>query len=319
MRTGEAIPVDGLLDSEVAVCDESLLTGEAVSVRHQRGEAVVAGAINLGAPITVRATATAAASTAQRLLLLTDNAAKPEALAFADVVARFFMPALLLLAVGTFVALLPAGVSTATERAIAVLIISCPCALALAALQRRHARSPDCSAAAWSCVVPRRLSVLLVATRFAGQDRHTIGSGSGAGYGIAPGRYGIVCSEHHRRRRRRAANHPLAVALRGSGAVVESVTDAAWLPGQGVSGTIGGRAYRFGRGSYVGRCNDDNRSERRLWLTDDQGTVCSLDLSERLREDAPMLVRQLQGERQGGAAEWRPPGAGELRGEHARH
>jgi len=294
VRAGEAIPVDGLLDSEVAVCDESLLTGEAVSVRHQRGEAVVAGAINRGAPITVRATATAAASTAQRLLLLADNAAKPEALAFADVVARFFMPALLLLAVGTFVALLPAGVSTATERAIAVLIISCPCALALAA--------PAAQARAFAGllsrgVVLRRASALERLARgnaFLLDKTGTLSDPAVAQVTeLRPGvtesyALSIIAALEQ------AANHPLAVALRGSGAVVESVTDAAWLPGQGVSGTIGGRAYRFGRGSYVGRCNDDNRSERRLWLTDDQGTVCSLDLSERLREDAPMLVRQLQ-------------------------
>ena len=88
------------------------LTGESVSVRRQRGENVVAGAINLRALITVRATATAATSTEQRLLLLADNATKPETLAFADIVASLLHASVALLAIGTFVALLPAGVAT---------------------------------------------------------------------------------------------------------------------------------------------------------------------------------------------------------------
>ena len=293
VRTGEAIPVDGQLDSEIALCDESLLTGESVSVRRQRGENVVAGAINLGAPITVRATATAATSTEQRLLLLADNATKPETLAFADIVARYFMPALLLLAIGTFVALLPAGVATATERAIAVLIISCPCALALAA-PAAHARA--FSGLLARGVVLRRASAL---ERLARSNAFLLDK-TGTLSDPAVARVSELRPGYPEQRAltviaalEQAANHPLAVALRGAHASDVVVTDADWQPGHGVAGRIAGRAYRFGRADYVGLNEECLRSDRRLWLADDEGAVCALDLSERLREDASALVKQL--------------------------
>lgn len=293
VRTGEAIAVDGVLESEVALCDESLLSGESASVRHPRGDAVVAGAINLGAPITVRATATAAASTAQRLMLLADNAAKPDTLALADLVARFFMPALLLLAVGTFVALLPAGLNTAIERAIAVLIISCPCALALAA-PAAHARA--FSGLLARGVVLRRTAALerLAQGNAFLLDKTGTLSDPGvarvslcrAGVSEAEALAWIAALEQ-------AANHPLAVALRAAEAPPVVVSDTRWTPGQGVSGCIAGRQYRFGRAAFAGVAEPPGAAQR-LWLTDDDGVVLALDLSEQLRADAPVLVQQLQ-------------------------
>ncbi len=292
VRTGEAIPVDGVLDSEIALCDESLLTGESASVRHQRGARVVAGAVNLGAPFTVLATATVEASTEQRLMLLADSASKPETLAFADVVARFFMPALLLLALGTFVALLPTGVATATERAIAVLIISCPCALALAA-PAAHARA--FSGLLSRGVVLRRTSAIerlargnaFLLDKTGTLSDPTVARVSELRTGYAQQRALTVIAALER-----AANHPLAVALRVVQASNYVVTDADWLPGQGVSGRIDGRAYRFGRTGYVG-LEGGGANDHRLWLADADGAICALDLSEQLREDAPVFVKYL--------------------------
>ena len=68
IRTGEAIPVDCMLESDSALCDEALLTGESAQVRQAAGEVLIAGAINCGGAITVRATATVDESTERRLL-----------------------------------------------------------------------------------------------------------------------------------------------------------------------------------------------------------------------------------------------------------
>ena len=73
IRTGEAVPIDGILESAIADLDESLLTGESASVRRLMGRAISAGAINAGAAIEIRTTQTVEASTERRLMDLADN------------------------------------------------------------------------------------------------------------------------------------------------------------------------------------------------------------------------------------------------------
>lgn len=293
VRTGEAIAVDGRLDSHMAMFDESLLTGESAAVRRQRGEAVVAGAINLGAAIEVLASASAAASTAERMLLLADSAVKPESLALADRVARYFMPALLLLATGTFFAVLPQGLGTATERAIAVLIISCPCALALAA-PAAHARA-FAGLLARGVVLRRAAALerLARADAFVLDKTGTLTDPAVArvqalrpGWDEARALLLIAALEH-------SANHPLAVALALPDASTLAVADAHWAPGLGVSGMIDGCRYRFGRPDWVGGEVPAADGSTRLWLADADGVVCALDIVERERDDARALIDAL--------------------------
>lgn len=296
VRTGEAIPVDGILESTAAECDESLLTGESATVRRSRGQPLVAGAVNAGAAIAMRATSTAEASTARRLMALADDSEKPESLALADVVARYFMPALVLVSAATFVAMLSGGVADAAERAIAVLIISCPCALALAA--------PAAHAQAFAGllkrgIVLRRTGAL---SRLARADVFLLDK---TGTLSAPRVNGLLALRQGYDETRafqiivaleRAANHPLAEALRSHAveAAKLSATELAWTPGEGVSGVIEGCSYRFGRASFVGVGEGGPDGATRLWLVDDRGVVAALDVSESPRQDALPLVVALQ-------------------------
>lgn len=297
IRTGEAIPVDGVLESGAADCDESLLTGESASVRRTRGQTLIAGAVNAGAAIAMRATSTADTSTARRLLALADDSEKPESLALADLVARYFMPALILVSAATFAAMLPAGVAVAAERAIAVLIISCPCALALAA-PAAHARA--FAGLLQQGMVLRRTGAI---SRLAKADAFLLDK---TGTLSAPQVNGVVLLRPDFDEARalqvivaleRAANHPLAVAVRSKAAPEDarlSATELAWVPGEGVSGVIGGCSYRFGRASFVGASGDSPGFAARLWLADDAGIIGALELSEAPRDDARPLVRALQ-------------------------
>lgn len=300
IRTGEAIPVDGVLESASAEFDESALTGESASVLRHREQAVIAGSINSGAATMIRATCTVETSTLRRLLNLADDSSKPESLALADRVARYFMPALILVSAATFFAMLSAGVAVAAERAIAVLIISCPCALALAA-PAAHARA--FAGLLSRGIVLRRadaLALLAKADAFLLDKTGTLSVphvngivSLRAGFGEARALAIIAILE-------RAANHPLAVALR-SFELPESgnpeATDLRWTPGAGVSGVIAGVAYRFGRAEFAGAVDDASiggNAATQLWLTDSQGRVGALDISETPREGALPLVRALQ-------------------------
>jgi Cu2+-exporting ATPase len=300
VRTGEAVPVDGLLESAFSDLDESLLTGESVSVRRLSGRAINAGAVNAGAAIVIRATHTVAASTERRLMNLADDSSKPESLALADHVARYFMPAVILVAGATFVAMLPSGGGTAAERAIAVLIISCPCALALAA--------PAAHARAFAGLLSRGI-VLRRADALARLEKADAFVLDKTGTLSMPQVNGLVLTRDGFSQSRalaiiatleRAANHPLAIALRSLALpddAAPAATDLTWTPGEGVSGVIAAVTYRFGRAEYVGAFGAATGGDdlaTRLWLADDEGIIGALDVSEVPKAEASSLVATLQ-------------------------
>ena len=296
VRTGEAVPIDGILESASADLDESLLTGESASVRRLVGRAINAGAVNAGAAIVIRTTHTVEASTERRLMNLADDSSKPESLALSDSVARYFMPAVTLLAGATFIAMLPTGVAAAVERAIAVLIISCPCALALAA-PAAHAKA--FAGLLSRGIVLRRTEAL---ARLAKADAFVLDK---TGTLSLPHVNGVVSLRAGSNEAdvlaiittlERAANHPLAVALRSYGLPDKAGATASnlcWTPGEGVSGTIGGVAYRFGRAKFAGTAIGESNATG-LWLTDAQGIVGALDVLERPIDGAHSLVQALQ-------------------------
>lgn len=131
---GETVPADAVILSGVSAVDESLLSGESVPRPVAPGEGVVAGSINTEQTLIVRATAVGSESTLSQLARLLDKAAaaKPPLAEWAGRVASRFSAFVLLVAVGTAVFWLWREPAQAWQATIAVLVVSCPCALALA-------------------------------------------------------------------------------------------------------------------------------------------------------------------------------------------
>ena len=129
VKPGEVVPVDGLVESGVAVLDESALTGEALPVERLEGTVVRSGVVNAGGPFDLRATASAQDSTYAGIVRLVEQAGANNApfVRMADRYALGFLPA----------ALAVAGVAWASSgelaRAVAVLVVATPCPLILAA------------------------------------------------------------------------------------------------------------------------------------------------------------------------------------------
>jgi cation transport ATPase len=126
---GEVVPIDGLICSDAATLDESVLTGESVYAERQSGDAVRSGAVNAGAAIEVRATATAEHSTYAGIVRLAQEAAAQSApvVRLADRIAAWFLPLTLAVAGAAWL------LSGSAERAVAVLVVATPCPLLLAA------------------------------------------------------------------------------------------------------------------------------------------------------------------------------------------
>lgn len=134
VRAGESVPVDGAVEAGTSWIDQSLLTGESRPVEVHAGQIVHAGTLNTASTIRVRVAATGARTRVGRLAALVEASSRSRApiVQFADRVGAWFVPAALALAAATFARWLSAGAGGATEHAVAMLIVTCPCALGLA-------------------------------------------------------------------------------------------------------------------------------------------------------------------------------------------
>ncbi len=136
IAAGERLAADGELVSGTSRFDQSLLTGESTPVIACRGEAVLAGTLNLEAPVDVRVTAAGLGTTLAEIARLMDSAGQTRSkyVRIADRASRLYAPAVHSLAALTFVGwmIAGAGIHQSLVYAIAVLIITCPCALGLA-------------------------------------------------------------------------------------------------------------------------------------------------------------------------------------------
>jgi Cu2+-exporting ATPase len=134
--TGVRVPVDGQLNSAKATTDRSFLTGESAPVNLTRNETVEAGEINLGAPFEMTAIRVGDDTTLRRVAALTEIAenSRDTYTNLADKAVRIYAPAVHLLAFAAFAAwaAITGDVRLALNIAVAVLIITCPCALGLA-------------------------------------------------------------------------------------------------------------------------------------------------------------------------------------------
>ena len=138
VRPGEKIPVDGVVLEGRSAVDESMISGESIPVEKGPGDEVIGASLNKTGSFQFRATKVGADSVLSQIIRLVQDAqtSKAPIQRLADLVASYFVPAVMAIAAFTFVLWLfvgPAPAFTfAALNAVAVLIIACPCALGLA-------------------------------------------------------------------------------------------------------------------------------------------------------------------------------------------
>ena len=137
VKPGESVPVDGVVLEGSSAIDESALTGESIPVEKGPGDAVSAATINRTGTFTFRATRVGADTDLAKIIQLVEdaNATKAPIARLADKVAGVFVPVVLCIAAATFAVWMVAtagDVNEALTAGVAVVVISCPCALGLA-------------------------------------------------------------------------------------------------------------------------------------------------------------------------------------------
>ena len=260
--TGVRVPVDGYLISTTAFTDRAHLTGESDPISHTKGALINAGEVNMGAPFDVEAKAVGADTRLHDLARLVETAefARNRYTSLADRAAAIYAPAVHALALLTFIGwvIFDGDIRHALNVAIAVLIITCPCALGLAV--------PAVSTAAISALY--RLGFLVKSgtalERLA--DVQTIVLDK-TGTLTTPGfNFDLSAVDESDLRIAKAlaqeSCHPLSKALATYLAEVApaDLTDISELSGQGVSAKYQGRSVALGRAHWLGHKGDG------LWL-----------------------------------------------------
>ncbi len=301
VRAGDAIPADGVVESGDTSTDEALLTGEATPLRKSRGDSVAAGSVNLDSLIVMQITRTGSDTTIGTISRLSERArfTRPAFVTVADRIASYIVVALLVIA--TLVAF--SWHLIAPERAfvitLSVLVVTCPCALALA--------TPAAFAAAGSRLSQLRLLVtngnaieaLSRATTIMFDKTGTLTMGSPritSTFVLDNAR-----TEHDCRRiaaaLETASAHPLARAFAMDGPLPD-VTEQQVEVGQGVSGLIDGRPWRLGSAQFVGGGIVDtpvsNVAASNVFLGFDGNVVAWFDVEDELRPDVAKTIESLR-------------------------
>jgi len=291
VRPGDRLPVDGRVESGVSSFDNSLLSGETAAVAVGPGQVFRAGGVNLTGLLRVRALARAEDSALAAIARLAEAGAQAKSryVRLADKAAGVYVPVVHTVAALTFAGgwAMGLGPREALIRAAAVLIITCPCALGLAA--------PAVQITASSRLFRRGVLVKSGAAleRLAEAD-HVIFDKTGV---LTEGRPSLIdpipAVVAMAAPLARASHHPLARALAAEAGEGLIATDVVEHPGHGVAGVIEGRPARLGRAAFVGVANDMG-DETELWFAFEGDTKIRFRFSDRLRPDAAAAVAAIK-------------------------
>ncbi len=298
VRTGDSIPADGGLLSGSARVDEAILTGESRPQAKQHGDRVIAGSINLDDAIEIEVESTGVDTTLGAISRLSERAryARPAFVQIADRVASYIVVAIIAVAAVVAVSWYAIDPSRAFEVTLSVLVVTCPCALALA--------TPAAFAAAGSRL--SELKLLLTngnAVEALARGNRIIFDKTGT---LTYGRPVIVAVDvlsddvdEEAVRQIAAAletdsTHPLASAFT-QGRTAPAAAAHRTHVGDGISGTIDGVEWRIGKATFVGADADDDETRTTVWLGNAAGPVAVFYLDDDLRPDAKQSVATLRG------------------------
>ncbi|MDD3529289.1 MAG: heavy metal translocating P-type ATPase [Gallionellaceae bacterium] len=295
---GDSFPADGSVVEGESSVDESLLTGESHPVGKHVDSTVIGGTINLSSPLVVRVDKIGADTVLSGIVRLLDRALaeKPRLAMIADRVASWFVLVLLLVAVAVAGAWYLVDASRSFWITVSVLVVSCPCALALA------------TPAALTAALGRLTRLGLLSTR--GHALETLAHATDFVFDktgtLTTGEFRLIETVVVRGERGRAlalaaaleqgATHPVAAAIReAAGATAEAASQLRYRPGQGVAGLVGGRAYRLGTPAFVGaEASLHDPGTTVVGLADDDGPIAWFGLGDEVRPQAAELVARLR-------------------------
>ncbi|WP_354684836.1 heavy metal translocating P-type ATPase [Cupriavidus necator] len=315
VKAGEIVPADGTVVAGASELDESMLTGESRPVRRGAGETVLAGCFNTASPLELRVTRVGAGTRLAEIVAVLDRALaeKPRLATLADRVAGWFVATLLVLAALTgLVWGLWIDPSRALLVTIAVLVVSCPCALSLATPAALAAAGAALSRRGVLLTRGHALETLARVTDVVLDKTGTLTEGRFAVSAVEPlaGQDQAQCLALAAAMER-GGEHPIAralVAAAGAGAdATLAVAAMRNVPGQGLEASVAGRRLRLGRRDFVaalapegatgspdaaGDCAHPGATF--VWLGAESGPLARFVLADLERAETPALLARLR-------------------------
>ncbi|MFH2087674.1 MAG: heavy metal translocating P-type ATPase [Pseudomonadota bacterium] len=310
IKPGETVPADGfVLDGESAA-DESLVTGESLPVPKRAGDALIGGSVNTASPLVMRVERVGEATRVAAIQRLMERAAaeKPRLVEMADRVAGRFIAALLLLAVATALAWWWIDASRALWIFVAVLVVSCPCALSLATPAALTVATGALAARGVLVTRGHAIEALARADRFIFDKTGTLTVGRMALVETIPMQGDAGHALALAAALERGSEHPIAKALAagaaaaGTAAVIE-VDGLRATTGAGVEGLIAGDPWRLGSREFVAGLHGREvpapvqaivgAGDTVIALGNASGWQAFFRLSDGLRPEASAMVKKL--------------------------
>jgi Cu2+-exporting ATPase len=307
VRPGDAIPADGVVTEGYSAADEALLTGESRPVTKRPGDTLTGGAVNLEGVLTMRVTRAGEDTVLAGIVRLMDRAQaeKPPIAQVADRVAQWFVAGLLALTVAAFAVWWQIDSSRALWIAVAMLVVTCPCALSLATPAALTAATGAAYRAGVLITRGSALETLAQATHFVFDKTGTLTTGRMSLTGVT-----LLSTDTREQCLGHAAaleswsEHPagraLAAAVHGVHPVATAVRTYA---GDGVEGSVNGRLLRIGRPQFVAALHGQPLPREIDYapdavsvvaLGDSRGWLALFMLDDIVRHDAPALIRALK-------------------------
>ncbi len=299
---GSTVPVDATLSGELAEFSLTALSGESQPVRLTRGDTVLAGSINLSGNIELCVEHSVDASylsTIERLIA-EGQQHRPAALVRLQAKLPYFSLGLLLLALFTLISLLLLGNDEALERTIALLVITCPCAVALA-IPAAHSLATQ--AAVELGIIPRNGDWVdrLSAADLAVFDKTGTLTENWLPITRVTAEPGVAEAELWRIASLLTAGspHPIARAIQRD-CPAETVTSHRSVPGRGIEACIDDTCYRIGSAAFVGEWLPQPPQPRqdefstRVFVASANQRLGTIEFSPRLRDGAAEAIEQLQ-------------------------
>ena len=305
VRPGEIIPADGVVLSGSSQADEALLTGESQPVEKSAGSPVTGGALNIGSPLTLRVEAVGEGTRLSAIVALMERAAmeKPRVVEVADRVAGWFVWGVLVVAALTALGWGWFDAHKALWITVSVLVVTCPCALALATPIALTVAAGTLARDGLLLTRGHAIETLARASHFVFDKTGTLTQGRLRLLELIPlGECGREDCLALAAALERASEHPLAAAVRAAAAgLPERLASAAQSStGNGVEATVAGRRYRLGRPEYAmalcggGAPARPDGADTQVLLADEGGALAWLCFGDALRPEAAALVAELQ-------------------------
>ena len=291
---GERVAVDGEVTDGTSDVDRSLISGETLPVAIQPGDAIEAGSLNISGPLKIRVTASGEDTLLAGIVRLMEDAeqSKSHYVTLADRISRLYAPVVHVLALLTFsgwMVLTDVGWQQALLYGVAVLIITCPCALALAVptvqvvasgrLFRQGILLKSGSALERLAQVDK---VVFDKTGTLTQGRAELLDGASQFEALALAAAIAVSSKH-----------PLARALVRAVPDARPITGVTEIPGQGLTLMTPEGEVRLGRRDWCGLSDASDTDKPELWLSQPGRGPLRFQFSDALRTDAPEVIVQL--------------------------